>query len=39
VNEYTLAMRTKDDTQGAQAEAAKYLKSAYTGKPQSGQAD
>jgi tetratricopeptide (TPR) repeat protein len=29
VNEYTLAMRTKDDTQGAQEEAAKYLKSPY----------
>ncbi len=29
VNEYTLAIRTKDDTQGAQAEAAKYLKEPY----------
>ena len=29
VNEYNLAIRTKDDTQGAQAEAAKYLKDPY----------
>ena len=29
VNEYNLALRTKDDTQGAQAEAAKLLKTAY----------
>jgi tetratricopeptide (TPR) repeat protein len=29
VNEYTLAMRTKDNTQGAQEEAAKYLKQPY----------
>ena len=29
VNEYNLALRTKDDTQGAQEEAAKYLKTAY----------
>ena len=29
VNEYNLAMRTKDDTQGAQEEAAKFLKTAY----------
>ena len=29
VNEYSLAIRTKDDTQGAQEEAAKYLKTAY----------
>jgi hypothetical protein len=29
VNEYNLAIRTKDDTQGAQAEATKYLKTAY----------
>jgi hypothetical protein len=29
VNEYNLAIRTKDDTQGAQAEAAKYLKTPY----------
>jgi len=29
VNEYTLAMRTKDNTQHAQEEAAKYLKTPY----------
>ncbi len=29
VNEYNLALRTKDDTQGAQEEAAKYLKQPY----------
>jgi tetratricopeptide (TPR) repeat protein len=29
VNEYTLAMRTKDNTQGAQEEAAKFLKQPY----------
>ena len=29
VNEYNLALRTKDDTQGAQAEASKYLKTPY----------
>ena len=29
VNEYNLAIRTKDDTQGAQGEAAKYLKTAF----------
>jgi hypothetical protein len=29
VNEYNLAMRTKDDTQGAQEEAGKYLKVPY----------
>ena len=29
VNEYNLAIRTKDNTQGAQEEAAKYLKSPY----------
>jgi len=29
VNEYNLAMRTKDDTQGAQEKAAQYLKTAY----------
>lgn len=29
VNEYNLAIRTKDDTQGAQEEAAKYLKQPY----------
>ena len=29
VNEYNLAVRTKDNTQGAQEEAAKYLKTPY----------
>ena len=29
VNEYNLAIRTKDNTQGAQEEAAKYLKAPY----------
>jgi tetratricopeptide (TPR) repeat protein len=29
VNEYNLAIRTKDNTQGAQEEAGKYLKQAY----------
>jgi aminopeptidase N len=29
VNEYNLALRTKDDTQGAQGDAAKYLKTPY----------
>jgi tetratricopeptide (TPR) repeat protein len=29
VNEYNHAIRTRDDTQGAQAEAAKYLKQPY----------
>jgi aminopeptidase N len=29
VNEYNLALRTKDNTQGAQEEAAKYLKEPY----------
>jgi tetratricopeptide (TPR) repeat protein len=29
VNEYNQAVRTKDNTQGAQEEAAKYLKTAY----------
>lgn len=29
VNEYNLALRTKDDTQGAQEEAGKYLKTPY----------
>jgi Tfp pilus assembly protein PilF len=29
VNEYNLAIRTKDDTQGAQEEAGKYLKAPY----------
>ena len=28
-NEYTQAIRTKDNTQGAQEEAAKYLKDPY----------
>jgi tetratricopeptide (TPR) repeat protein len=29
VNEYNRALRTRDDTQGAQAEAAKYLQEPY----------
>ena len=29
VNEYNLAVRTRDNTQGAQEEAAKYLKEGY----------
>jgi hypothetical protein len=29
VNEYNLAVRTRDDTQGAQEEAARYLKQPY----------
>jgi tetratricopeptide (TPR) repeat protein len=29
INEYNLAVRTKDNTQGAQEEAAKYLKAPY----------
>jgi hypothetical protein len=29
VNEYNLALRTKDNTQGAQEEAGKYLKTPY----------
>jgi aminopeptidase N len=29
VNEYTLAVRTKDNTQGAQEEAARFIKAAY----------
>ena len=29
INEYNLAIRTKDDTNGAQAEAARYLKTPY----------
>jgi tetratricopeptide (TPR) repeat protein len=29
VHEYNLAIRTKDDTQGAQEDAAKYLKTPY----------
>ncbi|QOY84996.1 peptidase M1 [Paludibaculum fermentans] len=32
VNEYTLAIRTKDNTQGAQEEAAKYRQNPYTRK-------
>ena len=31
VNEYSLAQRTKDDTAGAQAEAARYYQKAYAG--------
>lgn len=34
VNEYNLAIRTKDNTQGAQEEAAKYLKEPYKRPPQ-----
>lgn len=34
VNEYNLAIRTRDNTQGAQQEAAKYLKTPYQQKPQ-----
>jgi tetratricopeptide (TPR) repeat protein len=39
VNEYNLAVRTKDNTQGAQEEAAKYLKTPYERKktPESDQ--
>ncbi|HLY19055.1 MAG TPA: M1 family aminopeptidase [Bryobacteraceae bacterium] len=39
VNEYNLAVRTKDNTQGAQEEAAKYLKKPYERKksPESDQ--
>jgi tetratricopeptide (TPR) repeat protein len=33
VNEYNLAIRTKDNTQGAQEEAAKYLKTPYERPP------
>ena len=33
VNEYNLAIRTKDDTQGAQAEAAKSLKNCIRENP------
>jgi hypothetical protein len=29
INEYNQAIRTKDDTQGAQEEAAKYLKEPF----------
>ncbi len=35
VSEYTLAVRTKDNTQGAQEEAAKYLKTPYERKSSS----
>jgi tetratricopeptide (TPR) repeat protein len=31
VNEYSLAQHLKDDTAGAQAEAARYMQKAYTG--------
>jgi tetratricopeptide (TPR) repeat protein len=37
VNEYSLAIRTKDNTQGAQEEAAKFLKSPYERPRQVGQ--
>jgi hypothetical protein len=39
VNEYNLAVRTKDNTQDAQEEAAKYLKKPYERKktPESEQ--
>lgn len=37
VNEYNLAIRTKDDTQGAQEEAAKYLKTPYERQKRSDQ--
>jgi hypothetical protein len=37
VNEYNLAIRTKDNTQNAQGEAAKYLKTPYEKPKQSGQ--
>jgi tetratricopeptide (TPR) repeat protein len=36
VNEYTLAVRTKDNSQGAQEEASKYLKTPYE-RPRSNQ--
>ena len=32
LHEYKLAQRTHDDTRGAQAEAAKYIESPYTGR-------
>ena len=35
VNEYNLAIRTKDNTQGAQEEAAKCLKTPYERPPAS----
>ncbi len=37
VSEYTLAVRTKDNTQGAQEEAAKYLKGPYEKKSTADQ--
>jgi aminopeptidase N len=37
VNEYNQAIRTKDDTQGAQEEAAKYLKTPYQREKRSEQ--
>ncbi len=37
VNEYSLAIRTKDNTQGAQEEAAKFLKAPYERPRQAGQ--
>ncbi|HUI81343.1 MAG TPA: M1 family aminopeptidase [Bryobacteraceae bacterium] len=37
VNEYNLAIRTKDNTQGAQEEAGKYLKTAYERQRRSDQ--
>jgi hypothetical protein len=37
VNEYNQAIRTKDDTQGAQEEAAKYLKTPYQREKKSEQ--
>jgi len=37
VSEYTLAMRTKDNTQGAQEEAAKFLKTPYEKKAAADQ--
>ena len=36
VNEYTKAVRAKDNTQGAQREAARYLKQPYERKRQPG---
>ncbi len=39
VNEYNLAIRTKDNTQGAQEEAAKYLKTPYERQRKSDTAD
>ena len=39
VNQYNMAVRTKDNTQGAQEEAAQYLKKPYERKksPESDQ--